>query len=61
MGLSGIRARRFVECILAEILLFPVARNGLHGRIRVPAAVDYLCSLDEQQRRTPLSDRRYRR
>ena len=44
-----------------EILLFPVARTGLRERIRVPAAVDFLLSLGEQLRRTPLSDRRYRR
>ena len=40
--------RRFVECILEEILLFPVARTGLRERIRVSAAADYSRSLGEQ-------------
>ena len=47
-GHSGIRARRFVVCILEEIFLFPVARTGLRERIRVPAVVDYVRSLGEQ-------------
>ena len=47
-GHSGIRLRRFVECILEEILLFPVARTGLRERIRVQAVVDYSRSLGEQ-------------
>ena len=56
----GIRVRRSVECILAGILLFPIARTGLRERIRVPAAEDYSRSLGEQLRRTPPSDRRIR-
>jgi hypothetical protein len=34
-GHSGIRVRRFVECILEEIPVFRVARIGLRERIRV--------------------------
>jgi len=34
MGHPGIRVRRFVECILAGILPFPVARSGLRERIQ---------------------------
>ena len=48
MGHSGIRVRRFVGCIPAEILLFPIARIGLRERIRVPAVLDYSRSLGEQ-------------
>jgi hypothetical protein len=59
-GHPGIRVRRFVECILAEILLFPVARIGLRERIRVLAVVDYSRSLEEQLRPTLPSDRRIR-
>jgi hypothetical protein len=33
-GHSGIRVRRFVECILREILLFPVSHTGLCERIQ---------------------------
>ena len=45
---SGIRVRRFVECILEEIPLFPVARTGLGERIRASAAGDYSRGLGEQ-------------
>jgi len=38
---SGIRVRRFAECILEEIALFPAARIGLRERIRVPIAADF--------------------
>ena len=48
MGHSDIRMRRFVECIPAGILLFPVARIGLRERIRVQAVVDYSRSPGEQ-------------
>ena len=58
-GHSGIHARRFVESIAEEILLFPVARIGLRERIRVQAVVDYSRSLGEQLRRTLASDRQY--
>jgi hypothetical protein len=39
--------RRFVGCILEEILLFPVAHTGLRERIRVPAAVHRPILVDE--------------
>ena len=44
-GHSGTHVRRFVGCILEEILLFPVARTGLRERIRVQAALDFLRNL----------------
>jgi hypothetical protein len=43
------------------MLLFSVARTGLHERIRVQPVVDYSRGLGEQLRRTPPSDRPYRR
>src|SRR6516164_9437090 len=47
-GHSGIRVRRFVECVPAEILLFPIARTGLREQIRVLTVVDFLRSLGKQ-------------